>query len=111
MADRDVTHEDPLDAALRHALQEQAWKPGRDPERIGSYRILRRLGRGGMGTVYLAEHVDLGRKVAVKALHAGLHFLGDARQRFWREALAVSRLDHPGICHLYEVGEEAGVPF
>ncbi|HJV90911.1 MAG TPA: protein kinase [Holophagaceae bacterium] len=72
---------------------------------FGPYRILRRLGAGGMGEVYLAEDARLGRHVAVKVL--GPTQAGDPEQqkRLRREAMAVARLDHPNICTVYEVGE------
>jgi len=80
-------------------------------ERIGPYRILELLGSGGMGVVYLAEHAQLGRRVALKVLHPGLAKTDKARARFRREALAAARLDHPGICPVYEIGEVDGTPF
>ncbi|MBK8975933.1 MAG: serine/threonine protein kinase [Planctomycetes bacterium] len=96
--------------ALGIAEEPQA-EPDSDPERFGDYRILRRLGSGGMGVVYLAEQRAMGRRVALKLLHPGqLHF-GPARERFDREIHAVSRLDHPGICTVYEAGTADGTPF
>ncbi len=72
---------------------------------VGSYRILRQLGSGGMGEVYLAEDSRLSRKVALKFLPPG--FVGDAdrMRRFMREAKAASALNHPNIITVYEVGE------
>ena len=72
---------------------------------IGSYRILRQLGSGGMGEVYLAEDSRLSRKVALKFLPPD--FVGDAERmrRFMREAKAASALNHPNIITVYEVGE------
>ncbi|HZN38955.1 MAG TPA: protein kinase, partial [Planctomycetota bacterium] len=81
------------------------------PERIGDYRVLAHLGSGGMGVVYLAEHVQLRRRVAVKVIHRDLAATDKARERFRREALAASRLDHPGICTIYEVGTDGEQPF
>jgi len=78
-------------------------------ERIGGYRILEELGRGGQGIVYLAEHEKLGRKVALKVLPLGLAPSAAARRRFAREAAAAARLEDPGICTVYEVGDEDGV--
>ncbi|MGD8896902.1 MAG: serine/threonine-protein kinase, partial [Acidobacteriota bacterium] len=86
--------------------------PGGDggaPTRIGRYRILGEVGRGGMGVVYEASDEQLGRTLAVKTL-AGLTD-DTARKRFWREARAAASVNHPNICPLYEVGEEAGLPF
>ncbi len=72
---------------------------------VGSYRILRQLGSGGMGEVYLAEDSRLSRKVALKFLPPG--FVGDAdrMRRFMREAKAASALNHPNIITVYEVSE------
>src|SRR5262245_2384587 len=80
-------------------------------ERIGSYRILGEIGRGGQGVVYLAEDERLRRKVAVKML-TGLGSLAPDRvARFLREAEVASRLDHPGIVTVYDTGTEDGVPY
>jgi serine/threonine protein kinase/formylglycine-generating enzyme required for sulfatase activity len=78
--------------------------------RLGPWKLLRELGRGGQGAVYLAEDERLRRKAAVKVLTAtGL--LGDALDRFKREAAVTSRLDHPGICAVYDVGLEGRTPY
>jgi hypothetical protein len=81
------------------------------PQQIGCYRILRRLGSGGMGVVWLAEQPALRRTVALKVLHEARLYSERARERFRREAMAAARLDHPGLCAVYEVGETGGVPF
>src|SRR6266404_5699678 len=75
------------------------------------YRILKEIGRGGMGVVYKAEDTKLHRTVAIKALSAEL--VGDekARTRFLREARAASAIDHPNICTVYEVNEAEDVLF
>ena len=73
--------------------------------RIGHYVIERRLGSGGMGEVFLAEDVRLGRKVALKLLDSALVDDSVARARFLREARLASALEHPYICTVYEVGE------
>ncbi|HMV47206.1 MAG TPA: protein kinase, partial [Blastocatellia bacterium] len=80
-------------------------------ERISHYRILEKLGAGGMGEVYLAEDGKLGRKLALKILPAA--FTQDPARvaRFQQEARAASALNHPNIITIYEVGEEAGVHF
>ena len=81
------------------------------PESIGRYRVLRRLGRGGMGVVYLAEDPDLHRHVAVKVLAPELAARADFIARFKREAEAVSKLEHPGIVAIYELGQADERPF
>ena len=78
---------------------------------VAHYRILERLGAGGMGEVYLAEDTTLGRKVAVKFLSPELENDEVARRRFVREARAAAALDHPFICRVYEVAEVDDRPF
>ena len=78
---------------------------------IGHYRIVRKLGAGGMGEVFLAEDPKLGRKVAIKMLSKTLAGSHQARQRLINEAKAAAALDHPNICSIYEVGEDDGRVF
>ena len=77
---------------------------------FGHYRLLKELGRGAQGVVFLAEDSQLGRKVALKMLE-GRNLDDVVRGRFQREAEVTSRLSHPGICGIYEVGEFEGVPY
>ena len=74
---------------------------------VGPFRLLREIGRGGMGVVYLAQDTRLGRYVALKALPPYLGVGQEAKQRFVAEARAVSALDHPNIATLYEIDETA----
>jgi serine/threonine-protein kinase len=77
-------------------------------ERVAHYEILKEIGAGGMGEVYLAVDTRLGRKVALKFLPPSLTADPQLRVRFLREAQLASALDHPNVCTIHEVGESSG---
>ncbi len=79
--------------------------------KLGPYEIAAPIGAGGMGEVYRARDTRLGRDVAIKILPQHLTEKADARQRFEREARAVSSLNHPHICTLYDIGHQDGTDF
>ena len=78
---------------------------------VAHYRIISRIGAGGMGTVYLAEDTNLNRRVALKFLQAETAGSHDGAARLLREARAASALDHPHIATIYQIGDHAGQPF
>ena len=80
-------------------------------ERLGPYEILAPLGAGGMGEVYKAKDTRLDRTVAIKVLPSHVASHPEVRQRFEREARAVSSLNHPHICTLHDIGSENGIDF
>ena len=81
------------------------------PDRLGPFRLLKRIGGGGMGIVYLAEQEPLGRRVAIKLIRPDYLYFDRARERFRREIEVVSMLKHPGIVPVYSGGEAEGIPY
>jgi eukaryotic-like serine/threonine-protein kinase len=99
-------------------MQGPAFEPATDETKtlikgqmLGHYEILRRLGEGGMGIVYLGRDTKLNRLVAVKVLNKRYERYGDNIRRFVREAKAASALNHPNIMTIFEIGEIEGSPF
>jgi serine/threonine protein kinase/tetratricopeptide (TPR) repeat protein len=77
-------------------------------EKIGVFKLLRRLGEGGMGVVYAAHDERLDRRVAIKMIRQESSARPESRERLWREARAAARINHPNVCQLYDVGEDNG---
>lgn len=102
---------------LDHVLQQVT--PYREPskqhsaqgETLGDFRVVREIGRGGMGVVYEAEQLSVSRRVALKVLQAGAALDGERRARFQKEVRAVARLSHDHIVPVYSVGETNGTHF
>ncbi len=79
-----------------------------EPEKIGKYQILERIGRGGMGTIFKAHDPILNRPVALKVISTDIDVTDEVRARFFREAQACARLSHPNIVTVYDMGEDGG---
>ena len=101
--------------AFKHAAElmadPQTGTESMEGRTISHYSVLRKLGEGGMGEVYLAQDTTLNRKVAIKFLSQNSVAGEQARKRLVREAKAAAALDHPHICGVHEVAEEAGYSF
>jgi serine/threonine protein kinase/tetratricopeptide (TPR) repeat protein len=82
-----------------------------DGTRVGRYRLLEELGRGGQGQVFRAQDLELGREVALKILKGGVAISATARLRFKGEAEKAAKLDHPNIARVHEWGQDEGVSF
>ena len=112
---RDERHGDASEAALdatREFVAEELFSGAQGtPQRLGEFQLVRELGRGGMGTVYEAQDLSLGRRVALKVLRFGA--LGDAAavERFQREAATVAKLHHTNIVPIFSVGSLDGVHY
>ncbi len=97
-------------AVSEHALLAPPQAAG-ELGRLGSYRVLKELGRGGMGIVYQAQDIHLGRAVALKVMLPEVASHPDARERFLREARAQALIEHDHILTIYQVDVEGGVPY
>src|SRR5437660_1222608 len=104
------------DSSQETPPQDEGWPAGllagaAPPAQLGVYRLLGRLGQGGMGTVYRAWHTRLKRAVALKTLRADLLDNAPAVARFHREMEAVGKLDHPNLIRATDAGEDRGIHF
>ncbi|MFT5153456.1 MAG: serine/threonine protein kinase [Planctomycetota bacterium] len=81
------------------------------PETLGEFRLLKKLGEGGMGAVYQAEQAGMNRRVALKLVRPAELMFSGTRERFRREVEAISRLNHPAIATVHTVGEASGIPY
>ena len=95
----------------QEADEHAAAPPSPALQQLGDYRILREVGKGGMGIVYEAEQVSLGRHVALKVLPRSMLLDDRAKRRFEREAKAAARLHHTNIVPVFGVGEQDGLPY
>jgi WD40 repeat protein/serine/threonine protein kinase len=99
-----------VDAIVREVTAWNSASSGH-PVQLGKYRIVRQVGRGGMGVVYEAIDETQGRRVAIKLIPGIDLFDPNSRERFWREAHTTARLNHPNIVQIIEVGEHEGSLF
>ncbi len=95
----------------QEAAEREATPPTSALEQLGDFRILREVGKGGMGIVYEAEQVSLGRHVALKVLPRSMLLDSRAKLRFEREAKSAARLHHTNIVPVFGVGEQDGLPY
>lgn len=98
-------------SATHASSPQESYRPPRKSDVLGDFRLLGRLGEGGMGVVFLAEQISLRRRVAVKLLRPEIASSRAAATRFEREALAAARLNHPGIVSVIAVGEHRGARY
>jgi serine/threonine protein kinase len=99
------------DGVITHFQAEQILRGKWRRFHIGKYRVLERIGSGGMGSVYLCEHMHMARRVAVKVLPSAKAEDQAALERFYREARAVAALDHPNLVRAYDIDQDGEMHF
>lgn len=106
-------HPEHADALRRSIEALRVFEPEAEPVQrtLGGYSLVRRIGGGGMGVVWLADDTALGRQVALKLIRPEQAWFEGSRERFRREVTTIARLDHPGIVPVHAVGEDDGVPW
>ena len=109
--DNAIHSSDPLSSSTQPATPIASEEVDWTGQVIGEFRILHRLGRGGMGQVYLAEQTSLKRKVALKLLNPELASNARSLQRFHAEAENVARATHANIVQIYAIGQANGINF
>src|SRR5271163_4998316 len=92
-------------------MDESMADPLAEGSSVAHYRVVSRLGEGGMGAVYLAHDTRLGRSVALKVLPANMASDPERMHRFVQEARLASALTHPNVAYIYEIGEDDGLRF
>ncbi|MBI5433029.1 MAG: protein kinase [Planctomycetes bacterium] len=100
-----------VELLARAGLSPRAGTSDDFPERLGDFQLHDRLGAGGMGVVFRATQLSLGRSVALKLIHPSELYFPGARERFRREVETVAQLQHPNVVPIYAVGEERGIPY
>jgi serine/threonine-protein kinase len=108
-ADRVRPRETFVEAREAQAAPTIAGLPDQGTEIVGRYRLLRELGRGGAGAVYLAQDQELDRALALKILHRDARVGADARLLAWNEARLAAAIRHPGVVAIYDIDEERGI--
>jgi serine/threonine protein kinase len=101
----------PAAATKGEPAKMSAEKSSKSVSQLGDYKILKKLGKGGMGEVYLAHQISLDRQAALKVLSKQLAGKEDFVKRFYREARAMAKLDHPNAVRVYEVREDMGIHY
>ncbi|MDA1212006.1 MAG: serine/threonine-protein kinase, partial [Planctomycetota bacterium] len=110
----EVSNQGSGESASQKPAQQKSAPPKKSPKKVnqlGEFKLIKKLGQGGMGEVFLATQVGLDRKVAIKVLAKQFAKKPDFVQRFYREARSMAKLDHPHIVRCYSVGEAIGVHY